>query len=125
MGDRSRPDILDDNAAMPPSASRSREKSRRPDDTADISEEVAVVGVSCVAAFEPPADGGERAMVDDEIVNKAVAVDGLVVVPRRASEWTPNADREKPAVSNLSQVTFRRQLAGVTLHGITTPVICG
>ena len=111
MGDRSRPDILDDNAAL---SSRSREKSRRPDDTADMSAEVALVGVNCAAAFDPPADGGKRSMVNDEKVSKAVAVDGLIIVPKRAPEWMPNADREKPTLSNLSKVTFRRRLAGVT-----------
>jgi hypothetical protein len=98
---------------MPPSASRSREKSRRPDDTADKSVEVALVGVNCAAAFEPPADGGKRSMVNDEKVN-TVAVDGLIIVPRISPEWMPNADRDKPTLSNLSKVTFRRRLAGVT-----------
>jgi hypothetical protein len=114
MGERFRSEILDDNAAMPPSASKSREKSRRPDDTADKSVEVALVGVNCAAAFEPPADGGKRSMVNDEKVSNAVAVDGLIIVPRRAPEWMPNADREKPTLSNLSNVTLRRRLAGVT-----------
>jgi hypothetical protein len=68
------------------SSSRSRSKLPRPDETADIRLEVALVGVNGASAFDPPADGGRRSWVNDEKASRAVAVDGLNFVPIVAPE---------------------------------------
>jgi hypothetical protein len=68
------------------SSSITRSKPPRPDETADIRMEVALVGVNGASAFDPPADGGGRSWVKDEKVSRAVAVDGPSFVPNVAPE---------------------------------------